>query len=55
MIIELRKNLCENETIEFIERLKKSMCIRFSEFVAHDIYEFCDRQKYDSELWNESK
>ncbi len=49
MIVELRKNLYENEMIEFIKRLKKLMCIRFSEFVAHNKYEFCDRQKDDFE------
>ncbi len=49
MIVELRKDLCENEAIEFIERSKKSICIRFSELVVHDRYEFCDQQKNDSE------
>ncbi len=49
MTVEVRKNLCEDKTTEFIERSKKSMCIRFSELVAHDKYEFCDRQKDYSE------
>ncbi len=49
MIVELKKNLCEDETIEFIKRSKKSICIRSSELVAHDKYEFCDRQKDYSE------
>ncbi len=55
MIVELKKDLCENETIELIKRSKRSMCIRFFEFVAHDKYEFCDRQKDYFESWNESE
>ncbi len=49
MIVELKKDLYEDETTEFIERSKEFMCIRFSELVAHNKYEFCDRQKDDSE------
>ncbi len=45
MIVELKKNLCENKTTEFIKRSEKSMCIQLFELVAHDKYEFCDRQK----------
>jgi hypothetical protein len=45
MIVELNKNLYKNETIKFIKRLEKSMCIRFFELIAHDKYKFCDRQK----------
>ncbi len=49
MIVELRKSLYENETTEIIKRTKKSKCIQFSKFVAHNEYEFCDRQKNDFE------
>jgi hypothetical protein len=40
MIIELKKDLCKNETIKIIERSKKLMCIEFFELVAHREYEF---------------
>ncbi len=49
MTVELKKGLCEDEATEFIERSEISMCIQFSELVAHDRYEFCDRQKNDFE------
>jgi hypothetical protein len=47
MIVELRKDLYRDETIEFIKRSEESMCIRFSELVAHDKYKFYDQQKDD--------
>ncbi len=45
MIVELKKSLCEDEATEFIKRSERLMCIQFFEFVAHNKYEFCDRQK----------
>jgi hypothetical protein len=41
MIFELRKDLCEDETIEFIWRSEKSMCVQFFQFAAHDEFVIC--------------
>jgi hypothetical protein len=41
MTVELREDLCEDKTIEFIWRSKKSMCVRFSKFAAHDKFVIC--------------
>jgi hypothetical protein len=50
MIVELKKDLCKNKTIEFIKRLEKLMCIQLFKLVTHNKYEFYDRQKNDFEL-----
>jgi hypothetical protein len=36
MIVELKEDLCEDKTIEFVWRTEKSMCVRFFECAAHD-------------------
>ncbi len=41
MIVELKKDLCEDETTEFIWRLEELMCVQFSEFAAHDKFVIC--------------
>jgi hypothetical protein len=55
MIVELKEDLCENETIEFVWCAEQSMRIRFFEFVANDEFVICVWKKDDSELWNELK
>jgi hypothetical protein len=49
MIAELKEDLCEGEATEFVRCAERSMCVRFSEFVANDEFVICDRQKDDSQ------
>jgi flagellar motility protein MotE (MotC chaperone) len=55
MIAELKEDLCEDESIEFVWCAERSMCIRFSQFVANDELVICDRQRDDSQSWDESE
>jgi hypothetical protein len=55
MTVELRENLCEDKTTEFIWRCEESMCVRFSQFAAHDEFVICVWKKNDSESRDESE
>jgi hypothetical protein len=55
MIVELKKDLCEDKTIEFIQRSKESMCVRFFEFAAHDKFVICVWYRNNSESRDKSE
>jgi hypothetical protein len=55
MTVELREDLCEDRTIEFIWRCEELICVRFSQFAAHDEFVICVWKKNDSESRDESK
>ncbi len=43
MFVELKEDLCENKTIEFVRRSERSLCTQFFELVANDEFVICDR------------
>ncbi len=49
MIAELKKDLCEDESTEFVRCAERSLRIRFFQFVANDELVICDRQRDDSQ------
>jgi hypothetical protein len=53
MIVELKEDLCEDETIEFVWCAERSMRIRFFEFVANDEFVICVWKRNDSQSWDE--
>jgi hypothetical protein len=55
MIVELKKDLCEDKTIEFNWRCEESMCVRFSHFATHDEFVICVWKRNDSESRDESE
>jgi hypothetical protein len=55
MTVELKKNLCEDEAIDFVWCAKWSMRIRFSELVANDEFIICVWKRNDTQSWNESE
>ncbi len=55
MTVELKEDLCEDRTTKFIWRCEESMCVRFSQFVAHDEFVICVWKKNDSESRDESE
>jgi hypothetical protein len=55
MTVELKEDLCENKTTEFIWRCEESMCVRFFQFATHDEFVICVWKRDDSESRDESE
>jgi hypothetical protein len=55
MIVELKEDLCEDETTEFVWCAERSMCVRFFERATHDEFVIWVWKKDNPQLWDESE